>query len=324
MTEDGSAPSLPRTRVARRAAGPDLQLLGGGGAEGVAGREQHLLAVAGELGGQLADGRGLAAAVDADDEQDERLRGVEVDAAARRATASRCARRRRNAQTASGSASSRARQRARESPPAASGWCARRCRRSAAPSRSRRRWPDRSPCAPRRRRRRRAIQPDAGAREAGHERPPRPWPCAGLLTARARGAGNGMHLRGLAFGAGFGGGLGVRLGAGARRPGTGLRGLRAGAAADVSARPGGRPRLRCRLSSVASPAAFGSSSASASEVARRLGEPRGTGSPMRLDLPLAGRPRAADQARKPTTPLTPTPPRIPSSSIRLGGVHVRR
>ena len=50
------------------AVGPDLQLVGGGGAEGISGAQQHLLALRLQLGGQLADGRGLAHAVDADDQ----------------------------------------------------------------------------------------------------------------------------------------------------------------------------------------------------------------------------------------------------------------
>ena len=52
------------------AVGPDLQLVGGGGAEGISGAQQHLLALRLQLGGQLADGRGLAHAVDADEQHD--------------------------------------------------------------------------------------------------------------------------------------------------------------------------------------------------------------------------------------------------------------
>ncbi len=59
------------------AIGPDLQLLGGRGAEGVARDEQDLFPVGDQLRGELADGRGLAAAVDADDQQHERLGAVE-------------------------------------------------------------------------------------------------------------------------------------------------------------------------------------------------------------------------------------------------------
>ena len=54
---------------------PDLQLVGGGGAERIAGAQQHLLALRLEAGGQLADGRGLAHAVDADEQQDGRRGG---------------------------------------------------------------------------------------------------------------------------------------------------------------------------------------------------------------------------------------------------------
>ena len=50
------------------ALGPDLQLVGGGGAEGIAGAQQHLLALLAELMGHLADGGGLAHAVDADEQ----------------------------------------------------------------------------------------------------------------------------------------------------------------------------------------------------------------------------------------------------------------
>ncbi len=66
ITEDGSPPSLPLTTGDARAVAPDLELLDRGGAEGVAGAEQHALALGAELGRELADGRGLADAVDAD------------------------------------------------------------------------------------------------------------------------------------------------------------------------------------------------------------------------------------------------------------------
>ncbi len=52
---------------------PDAELIDGGGAERVAGGEHHLLAVAVKLCGELADGRRLAGAVDADNENDVRL-----------------------------------------------------------------------------------------------------------------------------------------------------------------------------------------------------------------------------------------------------------
>src|SRR5262249_5826443 len=51
----------------------------GGGAEGVARREQHLLPVGGQARRELADRRRLAAAVHADDQEDERMRRAEVD-----------------------------------------------------------------------------------------------------------------------------------------------------------------------------------------------------------------------------------------------------
>src|SRR5438552_4692907 len=52
---------------------PDLQLLNRGSAEGVAGRPHHPTPAFGQLGRQLADGRRLAGAVDADDQDDVRL-----------------------------------------------------------------------------------------------------------------------------------------------------------------------------------------------------------------------------------------------------------
>ena len=61
--------------IGRRCVGPDPQLLDRGGAERVAGGEDHLPAFAAELGGELADRRRLAGAVDADDQDDERLLG---------------------------------------------------------------------------------------------------------------------------------------------------------------------------------------------------------------------------------------------------------
>ena len=47
---------------------PDLQLVGSGGAERITGAQQYLLALTLVAGGQLADGRGFAHAVDADDQ----------------------------------------------------------------------------------------------------------------------------------------------------------------------------------------------------------------------------------------------------------------
>ena len=78
-TEPGSEPSSPRTSSAPARSRPLGQLLGGGGAVGVAGgeddREAHLLA---QVPGDLADRRRLAGAVDADHHQHRRL-GAEVD-----------------------------------------------------------------------------------------------------------------------------------------------------------------------------------------------------------------------------------------------------
>ena len=51
---------------------PRLELVGGRGAEGVGGTQQHLPVLGNEDAGQLADGRRLAGAVDADDEDDGR------------------------------------------------------------------------------------------------------------------------------------------------------------------------------------------------------------------------------------------------------------
>ena len=64
-----------RARDDRRfgALAPDLQLLDGGGAKGIAGRQHHLAAFGGKFCRELADGGGLAGAVDADHENDERL-----------------------------------------------------------------------------------------------------------------------------------------------------------------------------------------------------------------------------------------------------------
>ncbi len=68
-TEAGSAPSGPRTVSAPTRDAPGLQLVGGGGAEGVRGAQHHAAAVGDQDAGQLADGGGLAGAVDADDQQ---------------------------------------------------------------------------------------------------------------------------------------------------------------------------------------------------------------------------------------------------------------
>ena len=68
----------------RRCAAPDLQLLDRGGAERVAGGEHHLAALGAEARRELADGGGLARAVHADHEDDERLRGSRRSSAASR------------------------------------------------------------------------------------------------------------------------------------------------------------------------------------------------------------------------------------------------
>ena len=61
---------------------PNLQLVSSSGTERIAGNQQHLLALAHQLGGDLADGGGLAHAVDADDQDHGRLGGkVQLQAA---------------------------------------------------------------------------------------------------------------------------------------------------------------------------------------------------------------------------------------------------
>jgi hypothetical protein len=61
---------------------PDLELLDGGGAEGVAGSHDHAEALVAILLGELADGGRLAAAVDADDQHHHGLqRRVELEGA---------------------------------------------------------------------------------------------------------------------------------------------------------------------------------------------------------------------------------------------------
>src|SRR3954471_6538840 len=51
---------------------PRLELVGGGGTEGVGGTEEHLAVLGHEDAGELSDGRRLAGAVDPDDEDDRR------------------------------------------------------------------------------------------------------------------------------------------------------------------------------------------------------------------------------------------------------------
>src|SRR5262249_27464543 len=55
------------------AATPDVELVDGGGAEGIACGKHDRATLDAQLGRDLADGRGLARAVDADDQGDERL-----------------------------------------------------------------------------------------------------------------------------------------------------------------------------------------------------------------------------------------------------------
>ena len=62
---------LLRHEFGARALRPDAELLGRSGAEGVTGGPHHLATLAGKAVGQLADGRGLARAVDAHDQDHE-------------------------------------------------------------------------------------------------------------------------------------------------------------------------------------------------------------------------------------------------------------
>ena len=71
-----SPPALVATNCGLGAVGPDPQLLDGGGAEGVAGRQGDLRAFLGQALGQLADGGGLAGAVDPGHQDDEGLLAV--------------------------------------------------------------------------------------------------------------------------------------------------------------------------------------------------------------------------------------------------------
>ena len=73
----GIGAGRPRDDRGADALAPDRQLLDGRGAERVAGREHDRVALARGDGAELADGRGLARAVDADDEDDEGLLGAE-------------------------------------------------------------------------------------------------------------------------------------------------------------------------------------------------------------------------------------------------------
>ena len=60
-----------------RAVRPNLELIGCSGAKGIRRTEQNAFSFPGKLTGQLADGCGLAHAVDADHQHDRRL-GVEI------------------------------------------------------------------------------------------------------------------------------------------------------------------------------------------------------------------------------------------------------
>ena len=71
-TAAGSALGAWATISRVRALGPDPQLVDGGGAERVGGGEHDAPAVGALARGELADGRGLAGPVDADDEHDRR------------------------------------------------------------------------------------------------------------------------------------------------------------------------------------------------------------------------------------------------------------
>ena len=81
-TDAGSPPSRPRTVSDADPLAPGLELVGGGGAEGVGGAEDDALAVADQHAGDLADRRRLAGAVDADHEDDAGPPVVPVGAAA--------------------------------------------------------------------------------------------------------------------------------------------------------------------------------------------------------------------------------------------------
>jgi hypothetical protein len=64
---------LARHYARASAFAPDLELIDGGGAERVAGDHHDALALGAEFGGELADGGGLAGAIDAGDQDDEGL-----------------------------------------------------------------------------------------------------------------------------------------------------------------------------------------------------------------------------------------------------------
>ena len=65
-TAEGSAPALCLTTSTPTLLAPGVELLDGGGAKSIAGDQQYLFAIVAVLGGELADGGGLADAVDAE------------------------------------------------------------------------------------------------------------------------------------------------------------------------------------------------------------------------------------------------------------------
>ncbi len=67
----GVGARLARHHAGAGALAPDFELIDGRGAKGVAGHQHHALAFGAEFGGELADGGGLAGAVDAGDQNDE-------------------------------------------------------------------------------------------------------------------------------------------------------------------------------------------------------------------------------------------------------------
>ena len=79
ITDDGSAPSLPRTSVAPTRLAQISSCSVAAARKVSPAASSTFLPVGDELGGQLADGGGLAAAVDADHQQHERAAGAEVD-----------------------------------------------------------------------------------------------------------------------------------------------------------------------------------------------------------------------------------------------------
>ncbi len=66
-------PELARNNRGTGALAPDMELFDGGSAESIACRKHDLEAASGQFCGKLADGRGLAGAIDADNQNDMRL-----------------------------------------------------------------------------------------------------------------------------------------------------------------------------------------------------------------------------------------------------------